>query len=100
MVATLLDSFERVEQAIRAKVDRRKNPHNPQSNFSDGRSKEMTPKANFTNKDKRSGGVGKYKKHYNKNSRSECKYCKKFGHWEKDCIIKKGDLARGRKSRF
>ncbi len=61
MVATLLDSFEKVEQAIRAEVDRPKNPHDPQSNLSDERSKLAISKAYFTNKNKRSGGVSKFK---------------------------------------
>ena len=48
MVASFLDSFEKVEQAIRAAVDKRKNPHNPQSNNLNIHSQGRMPAANFT----------------------------------------------------
>ena len=47
MVASFLDSFEKAKQAVRAEVDRRKNPHNPQAgNFNS--ETQAKPKANFT----------------------------------------------------
>ena len=54
MVASFLDSIEKVEQAIRAEVDRRKNPHNSQSNKLNVHSQGRMPTANFTETRKRS----------------------------------------------
>ncbi len=46
MVANFLDSFEKIEQSVRAEVDRRNNPHNPQSRKS--HSQAPPPKENLT----------------------------------------------------
>jgi len=72
MVGNLLDSFEKLEQAVRAEVDRRKNPHNPQSsNFNND--SQAKPKANFTsNKDNHaSRKPNKFTKQFHKGDQEE-----------------------------
>ena len=48
MAASFLNSFEKVEQAIRAEVERRQNPHNPQSNYLNVHGQGRMPITNFT----------------------------------------------------
>ena len=104
MVARFIYSFEKVEKSIRAEVDSRKNPHNPQSNNLSSHSQDRITAAKFTetrkgNKKNFKNRRKKWIKQDFKNKKGKCRYCDKIGHWEKDCKNKISYQERGRRIR-
>ena len=93
MVATLLESFDKVESAVRAEVDRRKNPNNPQGSASH-KKLNSTPQAYFSSNNNGQYQGNTQRKHSKGvHKKGKCRYCNKPGHYIKDCRIRKADEA-------
>ena len=88
MIATLLGSLDKVESAVRAELDWKKNPHKKSSGA-------PLLQANFT-RTQNKGGRRKTDTRQQNTSKRTCRYCDKPGHLTKDCYLRKADEARGR----
>lgn len=93
-----LRKFKKIEQAVRAEVDRMKHPHNLQSKKFDNEGRSA-PKANFS-QSKRNYSSGNPKKNprgiCKRNER--CRYCDTPVHYEYECESRK--LMKVRKRKF
>ena len=108
MVDSFLEDFEKLEQAVRADVDRRKNPNNCQTSNAPQKTHTGTPKANLSQNNKyeirfnnnSNGSPCKRTQAINNKKKGKCKYCGIFGHWRDECRIRIGDKERGKRFRL